>query len=502
MDRLASIFLDDDDDGDDDDERPSASSRANTNLRAGGVKANDATAGEWTSEAPSGESGAKSGRATAALDGSASSGRHRRARPRGSPRRNATPAATTLSGWLASLWDALIAEDDEDWDDARRGKGGTPTGAKNLRNIDLGVEQEMEVVLTPTKTKTKTTSGGGEGRRTSSLSGGGGGSGGYFFGDDGEEADAFDGEAEVTSRSMPNVFPGRRVEVTGESETDERATTMQRLWGDPGAYVSADDCRRVLRSLREAQVVCRAMDERMERWVVRTKVKDANGEAFEADDLLEFWRRSAVNMCEVFLNALLSAGGHFESCATTPRHRECLLNVVEGYVLGGLQQKLLARGVTHIFAEDDEATRQRLELVAALPLEVFGLDEKCEPIVGDEELIHAIKTLHELSCPAHMAHQISVVVRRVQSASEGIIGADELLSIFVVAIARAQPKMAHSLDKYIDTFHSLLSQAHKGEGGFAMANFSGALRYATSDAVTKILEENDGAVVDTATAVA
>jgi hypothetical protein len=306
----------------------------------------------------------------------------------------------------------------------------------------------------------------------------------------------------VTSRSMPNVFPGQRVEVTGEAKADERATTMQKLWGDPGAYVSADDCRRVLRSLREAQVVCRAMDERMERWVVRTKVKDANGEAFEADDLLEFWRRSAVNMCEVFLKALLSVGGHFESCATTPRHRECLLNVVEGYVLGGLQQKLLARGVAPIFAKDDEATRQRLELVAALPLEVFGLDEKCEPIVGDEELIHTIKTLHELTSPAHMAHQISVVVRRVQSASEGIIGADELLSIFVVAIARAQPKMAHSIDKYIDTFHSLLSQAHKGEGGFAMANFSGALRYATSDAVTKILEDNGGAVVDTATAVA
>lgn len=497
MDRLVSIFLDDDDD----EYPPSVASRVNTNFDADTkVKVNAATATAAESNrmmtTPNGERPPppKSGCVTPNALGSASSPSDlRRARARASPRRIASAASasgesTTLSGWLASLWDALIAEDDDDWDDARRGKGGTPTGAKDLHNIDLGVEQEMEVVLTPTKTTTTTS--------------GGSGGGGYFFGHDDEEADAFDGEAEVTSRSMPNVFPGRRVEVTGEAEADERATTMQKLWGDPGAYVSADDCRRVLRSLREAQVVCGAMDERIERWVVRTKVKDANGEAFEADDLLEFWRRSAVNMCEVFLKALLSVGGHFESCATTPRHRECLLNVVEGYVLGGLQQKLLARGVAPIFAEDDEATRQRLELVAALPLEVFGLDEKCEPIVGDEELIHTIKTLHELTSPAHMAQQISVVVRRVQSASEGIIGADELLSIFVVAIARAQPKMAHSIDKYIDTFHSLLSQAHKGEGGFAMANFSGALRYATSDAVTKILEDNGGAVVDTASAVA
>ena len=499
MDRLVSIFLDDDDD----EYPPSVASRVNTNCDdddddAGRVNARAIAAAESTMTTPKGGRPPKSGCVTPNNARSASSQGVRRVRVRASPRRNASASAsasaaseaTTLSGWLASLWDALIAEDDDDWDDARRGKGGTPTGAKDLHNIDLGVEQEMEVVLTPTKTTTTTT-----------TSGGGSG-GGYFFGDEDEEADAFDGEAEVTSRSMPNVFPGQRVEVTGEAKADERATTMQKLWGDPSAYVSADDCRRVLRSLREAHVVCRAMDERMERWVVRTKVKDANGEAFEADDLLEFWRRSAVNMCEVFLKALLSVGGHFESCATTPRHRECLLNVVEGYVLGGLQQKLLARGVAPIFAEDDEATRQRLELVAALPLEAFGLDEKCEPIVGDEELIHTIQTLHELTSPAHMAHQISVVVRRVQSASEGIIGADELLSIFVVAIARAQPKMAHSIDKYIDTFHSLLSQAHKGEGGFAMANFSGALRYATSDAVTKILEDNGGAVVDTAFAVA
>lgn len=498
MDRLVSIFLDDDDD---DEYPPSVASRVNTNCDdddddAGRVNARAIAAAESTMTTPKGGRPPKSGCVTPNNARSASSQGVRRVRVRASPRRNASASAsaaseaTTLSGWLASLWDALIAEDDDDWDDARRGKGGTPTGAKDLHNIDLGVEQEMEVVLTPTKTTT-----------TPPTSGGGSG-GGYFFGDEDEEADAIDGEAEVTSRSMPNVFPGQRVEVTGEAKADERATTMQKLWGDPGAYVSADDCRRVLRSLREAHVVCRAMDERMERWVVRTKVKDANGEAFEADDLLEFWRRSAVNMCEVFLKALLSVGGHFESCATTPRHRECLLNVVEGYVLGGLQQKLLARGVAPIFAEDDEATRQRLELVAALPLEAFGLDEKCEPIVGDEELIHTIQTLHELTSPAHMAHQISVVVRRVQSASEGIIGADELLSIFVVAIARAQPKMAHSIDKYIDTFHSLLSQAHKGEGGFAMANFSGALRYATSDAVTKILEDNGGAVVDTAFAVA
>ena len=37
------------------------------------------------------------------------------------------------------------------------------------------------------------------------------------------------------------------------------------------------------------------------------------------------------------MRALVASGGRLESCATTPRHRESLLNVVEGYVMGGVQ---------------------------------------------------------------------------------------------------------------------------------------------------------------------
>ena len=59
-----------------------------------------------------------------------------------------------VGNWFKDLWSQLIEEDDDDvddakWRDRRRGRGGTPSGAVDLRNVEDGQEMEMELVMTP-----------------------------------------------------------------------------------------------------------------------------------------------------------------------------------------------------------------------------------------------------------------------------------------------------------------------------------------------------------------
>jgi len=445
----------------------------------------------------------------------------------GDARRPSYPSSpsTTVSGWLASLWDVLLAEDGDEWADARRGRGGTPTGARALRNVELGVEQEMEVVL-------RTTGGGGGGGRASSLgttaarrrrrwrrsaSGGGGGGGGYFFGDDDEaENEAADDDGEVSSSSssssssesesevtsaprrsehLPNVFPGQKVRALGPAKTDARAAEMQRLWGNPSAYVTADECRDVVRSLREADVVRRAMDERLKRWAARVDARDVDGDALGADDLLEFWRRRCVTLCDVFLEALERVGGRFESCSTTPRHRESLRIVVEGYVSGGVRETLLREGVFPVYADEDARARARLRRIATLPLDALGLHvERHGAIVHDDACARSMASLEDATCPAHVARLLVDVLsraREVSSTTDHPLDADDELVVLLVLLARADLERPHSLAMYVDTFLGLVSSARKGEGGFAAATLCGATRYARSDAMRDILDARE-----------
>lgn len=88
--------------------------------------------------------------------------------------------------------------------------------------------------------------------------------------------------------------------------------------------------------LVEVKVVCVVMDECLEVWVVKMCVCDVDGEMFDGDDLLEYWRRRAKDMCEVFLKMLVNVGGWFESCLMMLKYCDLLLRVVEGYVMGGV----------------------------------------------------------------------------------------------------------------------------------------------------------------------
>mmetsp|Transcript_2494 Transcript_2494/g.9147 ORF Transcript_2494/g.9147 Transcript_2494/m.9147 type:complete len:487 (-) Transcript_2494:1233-2693(-) len=392
----------------------------------------------------------------------------------------------SVSDWFASLWRSLIAEDGDEWEDTRRGRGGTPSGARDLHNIDLGVEQEMELVL-------KTPESGG---RLSSARLSSGGDSGYFFGDDAEEDkdDATPTSSFIapsierqSSLNLPAVFPGQHVEVVGEAKVCERAAELQRLWGDPSVFANADDCRSIIRSLREAEVVTRLLDQRLARWALRMKIYGEDGEPLTKDETAEFWRARARDLCEIFLDALLKIGGRFESCATTPRHREALVNVVEGYVMGGLQTKLLNNGVSVLYAEEDAFTLQRFERIKVLPIEALGLDASSENALS-ASLIASVATIPTLSCPTHMASRVAEIARNAGAAATS---ADDLLIVFVVLIARASLSQAFSLVKYIETFHALISNAHKGEQGFSLANFSGAVHYARGEHMEALLVKHE-----------
>ena len=466
--------------------------------------------------------GASDGRADAHASPSSSS------RPPRPPDRG----TTTVSGWLASLWDALLAEDGDEWADARRGRGGTLTGARALKNIELGVEQEMEVVLRDGRGR-ESSAGTASGetaeaaaearrrrrRRRRSLRRSASG-GGYFFGDDEEEEDGEDededededdasstttttsaaSESEVTSaprcsEHLPNVFPGQKVRALGPAKTDARAAEMQRLWGNPNAYVTADECRDVLRSLSEANVARRAMDERLENWAVTVDVRDGDGEPFDADDLLEFWRRRCVALCDVFLEALEGVGGRFESCSTTPRHRQSLLVVVEGYVSGGVKRKLLREGVFPAYADEDARERERLRRIAALPIDVLGLRvARHGAIVDDDACARSMASLEDATCPAHAARLLVDVLTRARelcSTADHPLDADDELLVLLVLLARADLERPHSIATYVETFLGLASDARKGESGFAAATLCGAARYARSDVMRDMLDARE-----------
>ena len=281
----------------------------------------------------------------------------------------------------------------------------------------------------------------------------------------------------------------------GPAKTDARAAEMQRLWGNPNAYVTADECRDVLRSLSEANVARRAMDERLENWAVTVDVRDGDGEPFDADDLLEFWRRRCVALCDVFLEALEGVGGRFESCSTTPRHRQSLLVVVEGYVSGGVKRKLLREGVFPAYADEDARERERLRRIAALPIDVLGLRvARHGAIVDDDACARSMASLEDATCPAHAARLLVDVLTRARelcSTADHPLDADDELLVLLVLLARADLERPHSIATYVETFLGLASDARKGESGFAAATLCGAARYARSDVMRDMLDARE-----------
>ena len=88
---------------------------------------------------------------------------------------------------------------------------------------------------------------------------------------------------------------------------------------------------------------------------------------------------------------------------------------------------------------------------------------------------------------------VSTRIRQAGGDEDDPMNADDLLLVLLALVARAKPERAYSLVRYVETFHALVSNAHKGEEGFALANFSGAVRYARGDACGAIIEKSSTA---------
>ena len=264
---------------------------------------------------------------------------------------------------------------------------------------------------------------------------------------------------------------------------------MQRLWGNPNAYVTADECRDVCVRCRRRRR-SRAMDERLENWAVTVDVRDGDGEPFDADDLLEFWRRRCVALCDVFLEALEGVGGRFESCSTTPRHRQSLLVVVEGYVSGGVKRKLLREGVFPAYADEDARERERLRRIAALPIGVLGLRvARHGAIVDDDACARSMASLEDATCPAHAARLLVDVLTRARelcSTADHPLDADDELLVLLVLLAR-EISSVRTRSRRTSRRFSDSRPTPARVSGFAAATLCGAARYARSDVMRDML---------------
>lgn len=484
-----------------------------------------------------------------------------------------------VGAWFKDLWTTLVEDDDDEdadgWRDDRRGRGGTPSGAADLRDVEDGQEMEMELVMSPEEepsdptadarletpgtnatgtsamgTGTPTTNGRtpGSGSGSGSKPGlgfGSAGSGGLFgssssLADDFLDASGDSADAHARAH-LPDVFPGVRPEASSGTKTDADALEAHRLWGNPGRFVSRDDCASALEGLPEAAAAMRACDAATRRFNFEYDTPPG----MSAEERLLAWRGAAGDLCRGLLRALLACGGRFDSCATTPKHRESLLNAVEGYVMGSVQGKVLD-GISRTFADDDAAFEATLARVERLPPEALGLKQSHLAAV-DQHATASLRSVSRLSCPRHMATAVCDVMRhlaqncarlrtwaeeeraerrrRKRAAAEGsesggastasgvkdaesgtrsdgsedeedtpdsVPGTDDLLSLLVVLVARARPARAVSLAAYMDGFHALVGAGHKGELGFALANFLGAVQYVRSEQMRELLARWEG----------
>lgn len=332
--------------------------------------------------------------------------------------------------------------------------------------------------------------------------------GGYYT--DGN--DPFGNYPFVLNRSLDAVPVTRR---PGDA-SGSFALEAQRLWGNPGRFVSFDDCAEVLWSLPEALQALRACDAA----VFRFNFRYVSSNDSTPEERLGAWRRDGSDLCRATLHALVSCGGRFGSCVGTPSHRESLVNAVEGYVTGGIQGKVF-HGVKETYASDDAEAERALAAIESLPPGALGLHPSHLNAV-DSFAVGTIRGLANASCPRHMATAVCDVVRHLaancarlrswreeEERSGASLGAgaangddvadgdepapapstDDLLSLLVVLVAKARLRHPVSLAMYMDSFHALIGSQHVGEIGYALANFYGAVQYARSEPMRDLLTE-------------
>lgn len=158
--------------------------------------------------------------------------------------------------------------------------------------------------------------------------------------------------------------------------------------------------------------------------------------------------------------------------------------------MGTIQRKILDEGICPTFRDEEALVARRFEELAPLSIDALGLDTaRYGNVVSDNELIDSIATMSGLSCPAHVAIRMASVTSRalrLGGSDDEPMSADDLLLVLVALIARAKTPQIFSLVKYVETFHALLSNAHKGEQGFALTHFVAAVHFAKSEEASRL----------------
>ena len=175
----------------------------------------------------------------------------------------------------------------------------------------------------------------------------------------------------------------------------------------PGGSCPFDDCAEVLGSLPEADDAMAACDAA----VFGSTSGTSPPSTPPPEERLGAWRRDGSDLCRATLRALVSCGGRFGSCAGTPRHRESLVNAVEGYVTGGIQGKVF-HGVLATYASDDAEAERALAAIESLPPGALGLHPSHLNAL-DSFAVGTIRGLANVSCPRHMASAVCGVVRHL-----------------------------------------------------------------------------------------
>jgi len=266
----------------------------------------------------------------------------------------------------------------------------------------------------------------------------------------------------------------------------------------------------------------------------------AGGPAVPVPRRLEAWRTELAAICAVVAAEFLELGGAFRSARWHAPHRDALQLAVESVVLATVHEKLMG-GVQRLCERADEAMAEALARLARLPPSLLGVRREWADAAVDAEALRRFRQLPQLVMPYEkvlcVRDTLRKLVENVQalrqprrrrrsggganfsgaSAASGEGGfdddanaaateaqqqqerarssmpmpcADDVLSLMVVLLARARVKHLVAAAVYMDTFLCMTeATSHKGELGYALANFMAACEYVRSKDVARLCAE-------------
>jgi len=221
---------------------------------------------------------------------------------------------------------------------------------------------------------------------------------------------------------------------------------------------------------------------------------------------LECWRTELAALAGVVVAELLEAGGAYRSCRWHAPHADALQLAVENCLLHAVHPKLSA-GMQGLCERADEAMGEALERLQRLPPHLLGVRSEWAQAALEPELLRRFRQLPLLTTPHQQCccvrDTLKALVDNVQALRPppGAQGeaqpppmpmpcADDVLSLMVLLLARARVRNLVAACVYMDTFLCMTeATSHKGELGYALANFLAACEYARSRDVARLCSE-------------